>query len=328
MLAWTYQYDERLAEAREAYRRSQALGADRDNPLAPIFFVNSAIRSGDFPVADELLRGMLRSEVSALQGAVWWYAISLRHQGRLDEALRQAYLQRQWEDHNDPSHVIGFDGAIMEALILLEMDRGREAAARFDSIATRSAPTGEDLRPRAARHRAWMLTQKATALTAAGDTGALSRLADSIQVLGAQSIYGRDRLLHHHVRGLLYEARGQLDRAASEFRQAVYSWSLGYTRTNLELGRVLMALHRPREAIAALRPALHGSLDASNLYVTRTEIQEQLARAFDAANERDSARVYYDRVAHAWRDADPPFSERRRFAAERAAALALRVSPR
>jgi tetratricopeptide (TPR) repeat protein len=169
-----------------------------------------------------------------------------------------------------------------------------------------------------------MLTQAASALAAAGDTIRLGRLADSIQSLGTESVYGRDGRLHHHVRGLLYEARGQWDAAARELRQAIFSWTLGYTRTNLELGRTLLQLHRPEEAIAALRPALHGSLDANNTYVTRTELQEMLARAFDTAGQRDSARTYYKKVADAWRQADPQYKARQAFAEHRAASLAVK----
>jgi predicted Zn-dependent protease len=117
----------------------------------------------------------------------------------------------------------------------------------------------------------------------------------------------------------------------TELNAAVYSWTLGYTRVNLELARTLLALKRPQEAIAALRPALHGSLDGSSLYVSRTEIQESMARAFDDAGQRDSARVYYERVANAWSHADPRFHERRQFASMRAKALTsngIEPSPR
>lgn len=318
MLAWAYEYAERYPEALESFRRARELGNDNIDALASMFFVTSGIRSGDFPMADKLLEGMI---ASGTDGVEWWDAISLRHQGRLAEALVHARRERAREERLDTTHIIAFDGAVMEALVLFEMGHGREAAARFDSIATRSAPRTEALQHRAARHRAWMLTHAASSLAAAGDTALLPRLADSVQALGNQSSYGRDQRLHHHVRGLLLAARGQWGPAVSEFRQAIYSWTFGYTRTNLELGRALLVLNRPREAIAALRPALHGPLDASNLYVTRTELQEQLAGAFDAAGERDSARVYYVRVANAWRHADPQFSVRRRRAVARAFAL-------
>jgi predicted Zn-dependent protease len=98
----------------------------------------------------------------------------------------------------------------------------------------------------------------------------------------------------------------------------VYSLTEGYTRTNLVLGRALIAGGRSREAIAVLEPALRGSLEASNLYVTRTELYEALGDAYAAAGERAKARDAYAKVAAAWSAADAPYRER----AARAARLA------
>jgi len=188
------------------------------------------------------------------------------------------------------------------------MGHAREAASLFDSLATFSGDPR--LRSRYARYLCWMLTLRATALAAAGDTALLQRLADSLEILGQQSSYGRDRRLFHHIRGLLFVARGRQAQAAREFRQAVWSLTYGYTRTNLELARALMTLGRPRDAIAVLEPAFHGPLDASNLYVTHTELHEMLARAFDAAGQRDSAIAHYRWVVAAWQNADPEFRPR------------------
>ena len=160
------------------------------------------------------------------------------------------------------------------------------------------------------RHLAWYLTHEATSRAAAGDTASLPRLADSLEVLGRRSAYGRDRGLHHHVRGLLALARGRREEAAASFQRAMYSPTFGYTRTNLELGRVLTTLGRPREAVAILAPALRGELEASNLYVTHAELHEALAQAYEAAAEPDSARAHYAWVAKAWRAADPSFQTR------------------
>jgi len=129
-------------------------------------------------------------------------------------------------------------------------------------------------------------------------------------VFGQQSSYGRDHVLHHYIRGLLHQARGRPNEAVTEFRRAVFSPTYGYTRTNLELARGLLAVGRPGEAIAVLQPALRGPLDASNLYVTHTELHEMLARAFEAAGQRDSAISHYRWVVAAWRHADPEFRPR------------------
>ena len=73
---------------------------------------------------------------------------------------------------------------------------------------------------------------------------------------------------------------------------------------------MLLRLNRPREAVAALQPAFRGSLEAANLYITRTELHEMLAQAFDAAGLRDSATVHWWAVETAWRNADPQFRPR------------------
>jgi hypothetical protein len=79
----------------------------------------------------------------------------------------------------------------------------------------------------------------------------------------------------------------------------MFSPNLGYTRVNLALARVLVAERRPRDAVPVLRAALRGNLEGSNYYVTRTELQDALARAFAGAGDADSARVYRARVAAA-----------------------------
>jgi tetratricopeptide (TPR) repeat protein len=105
-------------------------------------------------------------------------------------------------------------------------------------------------------------------------------LADSLALLGQRSAYGRDRLLHHHVRGLILEARGDTAGAIGAFERAVYSPTLGYTRTNLHLARLYLARGRGEEARTILRAALRGlSLGGSSIYANRRELRDLLARA-------------------------------------------------
>ena len=72
-----------------------------------------------------------------------------------------------------------------------------------------------------------------------------------------------------------------------------------------------MRQDRAREAAAVVAPALRGEVDASNLYVTRTELHELLAQAYDRAGIRDSAAVHYRAVVRAWANADEAFHVRR-----------------
>ena len=315
-------YPEALAALRTASRLAPA---DVDDVTLR---AELALTVGDFAEADRLLRDRIRNGTPATRDrAAWDLDISFRNQGRLRNALALAGGTLSQAEDDGPTLVTAPLPELVRAQVLFEMGRTREAATLFQSIAASpldSMPAG-----RIARHGSWYLTHAATALAAAGDTGRLAALADTIQTIGERSTYGRDPLLHHHVRGLLFAARRKPDDAVAEFRRAMYSPTLGFTRTNLELGRGLIALGRPREAIASLAPALRGGLEGSNLYVTRTELHEMLARAFDAAADPDSATVHYQAVLSAWRRADPQFRARYDAARLRLARLtALRATPR
>ena len=87
-----------------------------------------------------------------------------------------------------------------------------------------------------------------------------------------------------------------------------------------------MRLGRPAEAVAVLQPARRGEVDASNLYITRTELHEALAQAFDALGRSDSATVHYRAVVKAWEKADAPFRDRLEGARRRIEAYASRAS--
>jgi predicted Zn-dependent protease len=210
-------------------------------------------------------------------------------------------------------------GALLAGQILLESGRFGEAAQVFDSLAAFPPPGA--VRGLLARHKTWMLSHLATTHAAAGDTAALEALLEPLRAWGTRSSYGRDRRLYHHANGLLLVARGRPGEAAAEFQRAIYSTTFGYTRTNYELARTLLALGRVREAVAVIQPALRGALDGSNLYITRTELRELLARAYEAGGEVDSAAVYYGAVLTAWQNADPAFDLRRESVRERIAAL-------
>jgi predicted Zn-dependent protease len=208
---------------------------------------------------------------------------------------------------------------VQEAQVLLESGKPAMAAILFDSIAQQ--PRVGDAPSQQARGTAWMLTQSLGARIAAGDTASVAKLVDSLRALGERSGFGRDRLLHRYVRGLLFAARGDDDAAITELKAAIFAPTTGFTRTNFELARVYLRANRPRDAIAVLQPALRGSLDASNLYVSRTELHERLAQAWDAVGNADSAAVHYAWVMKAWSAPDPSLAPRAAAARTRLAAL-------
>ena len=308
----------RYAEALAAFDRESELDAGRREDLRLLTLAVHRIYAGDFEQADRLLAAEIESG-SRMRSfeALWYRPLSYRYQGRLEEALVDARRQRQLALAALPR---GFavrrraapPEALSEAQILFEMGRYRASAALFDSISRWAV--GTELPSQIAHARVWSMTHAAGALAAAGDTAALAARIDSIQVLGALSGLGRDRALHHYVRGLLLAARGDDEAAVAELKRAVVSWSFGYTRVNMALATILLRQGKARQAVAALQPVLRGSTESSNFYVSRTDVHEMLGRAWlavgDAAS-RDSAAAHFAVVHQAWRRADATFAMRR-----------------
>jgi len=304
----------RYASALAAERTAEGLSADPAGDV--ITRVNIAIGAGQFARADRLLLAAAQdANVARREDALWWYVISLRNQGRLRDALAAA--RRMVTLGADAP--VGFTAprsldAVAVAQVLFETGRFHTAAVLFDSLAryTWRGPPGfaREAPGLVARQRIWMTTQAATALAAAHDTASLAAVVDSLTAWGPRSAYFRDRVLHHYARGLLLTARGEPAAAEREFRSALVSPVDGYNRVNLQLGRALLAEGRPRDAIPVLQAPLHGSLEASNYYLTQTALHAVLAQAFDQAGEPDSALAHYRTVLVAWRNADPEFAGR------------------
>ncbi|HEX4634427.1 MAG TPA: hypothetical protein VH163_11355 [Gemmatimonadales bacterium] len=277
------------------------------------------IREGQFTAADRMLRDAASYGTRAgREQSLWLLVISLRNQGRLQEALRYARTYRR--ANTDP---LGL-GAIPEAQVLFELGRADEAGALFDSIALpRGVPRGQAFGVDA-RRQSWELAHAAEAWAAAGDTARVKADADTIDGMARRSLYGRDRHLPAHLRGLVWLARGHADSALRSLRTAVFSLSIGYTRTNLELGRALLGAGHAPEAASVASAGLAEAVDGSAYYATRTELHELAARAFDAAGASDSAAAHYGAVVRAWGQADPVFATRLAAARERLAALTAR----
>jgi len=280
------------------------------------------LRAGRFTEVDRAMADRLRDTPDPGGVERWYLYISWRNQGRLKDVMRLVTSGRAGpSDRAPPWHPTD---AKLIGQARFELGDYRGALAAF-AAACRAIPDGQSgsldfhRDGQVARQRSWCLTHQATTLAAMGDTAPLPTLADSIERVGARSLFGRDVRIHHYVRGLLAAARGRDSLAAEEFRAAIFSPTLGYTRVNLELGRTLLRLHRPAEAIPVVRAALHGPQDASNLYVTHTELHELLGDLFVALGARDSAAVEYRWVAGALVRSDP----RQRTRYERAARLAL-----
>jgi tetratricopeptide (TPR) repeat protein/TolB-like protein len=133
----------------------------------------------------------------------------------------------------------------------------------------------------------------------------LPALADSVERIGRRSYYGRDWVLHHHVRALIAERAGDWARAEREFVLARWGRGDGWTRTTMGIARAQLAQGRTADAVATLREAYHARPDAMGRYQPRSEIDLVLSRAFERLGMTDSAHTYLEYARAAWKEADP-----------------------
>jgi tetratricopeptide (TPR) repeat protein len=295
------------AAAYESYRQNVAInGGDKSRAKLRLDIILGAYENVERDV-----RPLLASSAAGEQADGSNYLLlALRNEGRLRDALelhRTGWLAGFPAVPRNPND---YDTGILA----LESGDARAAAAVFREKARHLQPQWSS--GQRARARTWNMTLEAMCLAAAGDTVALGALVDSVEESGSRSAYGRDRKAHHYLRGLLLVARHRDEDAAREFRAAIHSPNLGFTRVNYELARALLRLGRPSEAVSTLQSSLRGEIDASNLYITRTDLHELLAQSFDAAGQRDSAAKHYRDVVRAWKGADVPYYQRRSRATE------------
>lgn len=267
------------------------------------------IRQGRFAQADEILRAHMATVPKDRRVRSHWLLItSLRNQERWEEAFE---LAREFRALGPQVSGGAPEEALHEAIILLEQNLPLRSAALFDSM-SRTHTTFDRAPTLWPSTRLWHLTHAAEGYALAGDTNRVKVLVDSLRLNARFSGLARDQRLWRHVQGLLLAARGEHERAVEEFRAASISPNVGYTRTNLALSRSLLALGRAEEAVRALQPALRGSLEVNNLYVTHTALHEALATAWTAAGNADSARVHIQWVQRARRLRDSPAGGARR----------------
>jgi len=305
--AWSHLVDALGREGRyaEAWRTLDSLAARSPNDAAMTMDrALLAIRQGRYDRADSSLLLLERFGRSTEADALWWHTISLRNQGRRREALDLARGPLRGIGESDPGQA--YVAALAEGQALFELGQFRAAADRFRLAAARVDPNDSGLPGTIARKRAWLLTHAGTALAAARDTVSLIALIDTVMATGAKSGFARDPRLHYYLRGLLWCERGQPDSAERALRASLTSLSEGFTRENAELATLLIDRHRPAEAIPLVRLALQGPMESSNAYITRTELQALLGRAFAAAGQPDSAAVYRAAARDAWRNRPQP----------------------
>ena len=303
-------------EAAEAQRRADNLGGLRGNPaerrLAWTLRLDDV--EGAMRQCTSLLTAADGDEYDAYQ---WYCTIALRMAGRFEDAsalvrngkVPGSTVVRRGQFH-DPFH-----------LAILDWESGRPLAAspKFAALGYYFGEKSSGSAVRNSRNSTWHMTLAASAALDGGDTLTAKSLVDSIESVGSRSWFDRDPKLHHFIRARLLALRGDQEGAVREYRAAVTSPNNGYTRINLELAKSLMLLGRPMEAVPVMRAVLHGGLEGSGLYLTRTETHETLARAFEQGGRRDSAQAHFRIVERSWRGADPILKTRYEYARARAA---------
>jgi hypothetical protein len=283
------------AEAAEAGYHDVALSR---NALAAVDFARTMLSARRYDIVDSLLRSWRHTRDPVLLDGERDIGIMLeREHGRIAESVSSLA--------NLPE---GNGLVLVRADGLARMGRLAEARAIFERVGHPPGSSPAFTAPEA-RGFSWSHALEADALVRAGDTALARSLVDSIARAGAQSYYGRDKVLQHHVRGVLLLAQGRFAEAERELVAAEWSAN-AWTRTNVELARARLALGLPDSAIAALRDAYMAPVDAMARYVPRTEIDWWMSRAFSAAHQPDSAAVYAAYVRDAWRNADASFRAR------------------
>lgn len=291
----------RVKDAEVAQHHADSLGAPRaDSNMTSLI---RSLRTDNPDAAASICRqGLAVVEPVRFERFRSLCTIGLRMSGRYHDALG---LMR--EGRNPWSGAVRRNVAgdrVNDAILDMEMWRPLLASVEYGKLA---ADTARSAAPAGliAHAVAWGLTLSATAAALGNDTVRARSLVDSVELIGHRSLAPQDPLLHHFIRGVLLAQANQHEEAVREFRAAMASPVRGYSRINYELGRSLIALHRPIEAVPVLRAGLRGELEDQGQFVTRTDMHERLAQAFDAAGQRDSAAAHYAVVERVWRGADP-----------------------
>jgi tetratricopeptide (TPR) repeat protein len=304
-LGWTFAHHGKFEDAIAAARRASTLArssATFDPTLARIYILGRRFTDAERLIGE--MRARRPHDPAIVAAALDLRALLERERGQLRRAIStlDTFIVRnpgpEFAAVLVTAHAIGRLGDATEAIRLFER---HDHGPALTPVSLSADPTSAGQR---ARGFAWHHALEADAIAAVADTVYLRALADSVERIGAQSYFGRDWRLHHHIRGLIAARGGRHAEAVREFSAA--RWEVGgWTRTNVEMARSLLGLVRAGEALAVLRQAYATQLDGMGRYSPRTEIDYWMSRAFTATGARDSATVYSNYVRRAWEDADP-----------------------
>lgn len=287
------QSGDQLGVAAAAARRLVA--RNPADEYAGVYDAAWAIRGGRPTQAVQLLDAELHHpSLARRRQATWFAAIAERNAGRSADAAARL---RRFVDALPPEarHMVTTLN-LQRAQAMLEAGERRQAAVLFDSIADGASAVSPH---HMGRLRAWYGTLAADAWVAAGDTSDLARRIREVEAWGSQSAYGRDRVLHHHLRGLQALSRNDLEGARRSLERARWSPTGTYARTNLTLATVLLRQGRVGDALRLLEQTSHAGMESVHLYGTRRDIHRLFAQAYRAAGRPDSAVVHERWLARA-----------------------------
>ena len=300
MLASVFGYQQRYREALDAVERAMTLSG-RD-PSTLDMWARILIMARRYDTVDSLVQAWVVGQSPELRASAYdLRVLLLRERGELRAS--NAALDRAEAD---------LPNAGIQTLLVRGNNLGRigdfgaadllyERSAHGPRMETREFPPSGT----ASRGFCWHHALLADAIAPSGDTVRLRALADTLTVGCARSFYGRDRRLHHHVRGLLAMQQGRWIEAEAELQQARWGVAEAWTRSSVALAKTELALRQPRAALVALRDAYATPLDGMGRYQLRSEIDLLMAHAYREAGDAENARLYEGYVRSAWRNADP-----------------------
>ena len=299
-LATVLSYRQRHVEALDAARKTVSLSRGDAGWLD--MYARMLVVARQYDTVDSLVTEWLRSGSPELRASAYdLRVLVLRERGQIrasnaaiDRAgieLPNAGVQTVLVRGNNLGRLGDYAGAEMIY----------EKSSHGPRLETREFPP----RGTATRGFCWHHALLADAIGPGGNLAQLRALADTLEAGCAKSFFGRDRVLYHHVRGLVAMREGRWLDAESELQQGRWGIAESWPRTTMALAKTELALNQPRAALAALRDAYASPLEGMGRYQPHSEIDFLMAQAFRSAGERDSATVYEGYVRRAWRNADP-----------------------
>ncbi len=291
-LATVLSFEGRHGDAAEAERRASVLSGNDFKYAASA--ARLLIMARRFDAADSMVASWRHGDAAHREDAADITALVQRERGQLRASIRTL----------EAAHLLVFEEMDGMARLRNYAGAARLFATRVGGPEAKSAAAQHDLVGDEARSFAWGRAIEAEAIAGSGDTVSLHALADSIRNACVRSYYGRDWRLYHHLLGRIAMQGHRYSEAEREFNAA--RWGVaGWTVSVVWMARAQMAENHPTDAIATLRDAYRGPLDASGRYEPRSELDFLMATAFAAAKMTDSAAVYADYTRTAWKNADP-----------------------